>query len=678
MIEFGVNEFMSRYMVPILFIIGLFCFGTGLLLAQAEPGPGIASEITDVTIGDDTIPTVTFTLSDANGGPLTLDDVDSVRFLIARIDEDDVTGLPRYYNYFSTEVEGAPYQFEGETLQPALASASQPTFENGEGTFIELEPGVYTYTFAQALGDDFNARRTHVVAAEVIRGPRSVAANPIYAFVPDGSEPDDTRFLVETASCNNCHGQLSAHGGSRVEANMCGLCHNPDNVDPETGNSLDFRVLIHRIHDGENLPSVQDGQPYYIVGHGGSINDFSTVAFPQDVRNCTTCHTGPDYERNLEASVPTCTSCHDNVDPTIALNHPGRPKEPDSCGRCHYPDMEEFDNELIPGAHVIPQYSSEVAGVNLELVSVENAAPGQSPTVTLRVTNNAGDVIAPADMDYLAVTLAGPTTDYTHRVTETIYRSSSDASNPAAPPAVEDAGDGAFSYTMNYVLPEDATGTYGMALEGYVMEQLKDVDEPVRIAGFNPVSYVNLDGGEPDARRQVVALDNCNSCHKDLALHGGIRQNTEYCVMCHNPLASDELQRPADSFPPVSIDFPLLVHRIHHGDEASNPLIVYGFGGSVHNFGEVRFPGNLQNCATCHVDSTYNNLPALETHSPILISQGDQLVTQIQPVRAVCISCHDTAAADGHAELQTTASDVETCTVCHGPDREFALDEIHP
>ena len=41
--------------------------------------------------------------------------------------------------------------------------------------------------------------------------------------------------IIKTASCNACHDQLSAHGGSRRGMDMCVLCHQPQNIDPNTG-----------------------------------------------------------------------------------------------------------------------------------------------------------------------------------------------------------------------------------------------------------------------------------------------------------------------------------------------------------------------------------------------------------------------------------------------------------
>jgi OmcA/MtrC family decaheme c-type cytochrome len=676
----GFSEYHSRFIEKECFFMNKFTFllafivllSVGIVLAQSNAEEGVVAEITDVTIGEDSIPVVTFTLADGAGDPLTLEQVESVRFLIARIDEDEDTGLPIYINYFTNEVKGDVFTLSGVVTDPAIEVVNQPTFEAGEGQFTEIATGQYTYTFGQALDDNYNDRLMHVVATEVIRGPRDNASNAIFKFVPSGRDAKLTNIIVNTESCNTCHGELNAHGGSRKSVEMCVMCHTSQNIDPDSGNSLDMKVLVHRIHSGANLPSVQDGNPYFIVGRGQSIIDFSTIQWSQDTRNCATCHgdeTTDDFGDN--ASVAACTSCHDNVDPTISLNHPGSRKSPDSCSRCHFPELVEFDEESVPGIHVIPQYASTVKGVNFEIISVDNVIAGESPSITFKVSANDGTSISPSDMDYLAVTFAGPTTDYVNRVTEVIYRAPAEE-----PPAVENMGDGEVQYTLQAVIPEDSTGTYAFALEGYVMEDIEDVADPVRIAGFNPVAYVNVDGTEPDPRRQVVDRANCNNCHRDLALHGTIRQNVEYCVMCHNLNASDEDQRPEDAMPPTSISFPILVHRIHRGSDATSPLIVYGFNNSIHDYSNATFPRDITACQACHIPDTYNALPP--SSQPITIMQGDELISQVFPARAVCTSCHDTSPADGHARLATTADGIETCAVCHGSERDFTVAKFHP
>jgi OmcA/MtrC family decaheme c-type cytochrome len=155
-----------------------------------------------------------------------------------------------------------------------------------------------------------------------------------------------------------------------------------------------------------------------------------------------------------------------------------------------------------------------------------------------------------------------------------------------------------------------------------------------------------------------------------------MRQNTEYCVLCHNPMATDEERRPAEAMPPASINFRVLIHRIHRGAEANDPALVYGFGGTLHDFGEIEFPGNLAECETCHLLNTYG-LPLASGVQPTVITQAGKVVSSTLPLRSVCSSCHDSTVVGGHAELMTTSSGLETCQVCHGSGADFDVYEVH-
>jgi OmcA/MtrC family decaheme c-type cytochrome len=63
----------------------------------------------------------------------------------------------------------------------------------------------------------------------------------VYAGGPSAScTATLTREIVETATCNGCHGatddtQLGIHGGGRTDVEYCVTCHNPYSVDPDTG-----------------------------------------------------------------------------------------------------------------------------------------------------------------------------------------------------------------------------------------------------------------------------------------------------------------------------------------------------------------------------------------------------------------------------------------------------------
>jgi OmcA/MtrC family decaheme c-type cytochrome len=685
------------------------------------PGAGLKADITGVEFAADGKPVVSLTLTDDAGRPVPVDALEGYGFTVAQVVVDEATGLSNYQNLLVHEVAGDPYTVDGESRSPALPEATQAAADS-DGTWSDAGSGAYTYTFANAPTSPPDPDATTTVGIYAYKDGRSSVANDVFTFVPSGGEPEVTREVVTTAACNTCHNPLAMHGGVRREVGLCVTCHTSQTIDPETGNTLDFRVLIHKIHRGEFLPSVLGGQPYQIIGYRQSSHDYTDLAWPQDVRNCTTCHTGGADSENFKTNpqIAVCTACHDDVNPATGENHPGDGFADGTCGNCHEPDGEEFGLS-VTGAHTIPTESTQLAGVNFEILDVTEAAPGGSPVVMFRVTNDAGETIAPADMDYLGVTLAGPTTDYVDRVTETIFRSSAEE-----PPEVEDAGDGAYRYTFQYAIPDDASGTYAVGLEGYVMETIDGVEDPVRVAGFNPVTYVALDGGEPEPRRQVVDRELCNACHKDLALHGGMRQNTEYCVLCHNTTATDEEVRPEEAMPPTPIHFKVLIHRIHRGEErAQKPYIVYGYMGSVHDFTDLRFPGDLADCETCHLPGTYD-LPLPDGVQRTLVTQEvertsvapqeaqetpvatqearetptapqearetatstpearetpvatqTEIVSSTLPIRAACTACHDAESVAGHAELQTTDSGQETCAVCHGPGREFDVAAVH-
>ena len=107
----------------------------------------------------------------------------------------------------------------------------------------------------------------------------------------------------------------------------------PQTVNPDTGNTVDMKVMVHKIHMGEDLPSVLDGIPYYFYGRG-EITDFSEVVFPQDIRNCATCHAAPATQASTWYTYPAqaaCGSCHDNINWTTGEGHPAGVQPDSSC-----------------------------------------------------------------------------------------------------------------------------------------------------------------------------------------------------------------------------------------------------------------------------------------------------------------------------------------------------------
>jgi len=190
----------------------------------------------------------------------------------------------------------------------------------------------------------------------------------------------------------------------------------------------------------------------------------------------------------------------------------------------------------------------------------------------------------------------------------------------------------------------------------------------------------------------VVQLSNCNKCHVALSLHGGLRNNTEYCVLCHNPSNTDASTRstaaaPYNTQPAQGINFNLLVHRLHDGvnaatDNPKNPYIVVGHGGSISNFTGVLFPAMsptgaatyMQDCALCHVNSSEQNNLALTGLNAVTDPQG--WINPVQPFSSACSGCHVSEPEAAHF-LANTNSLGETCVTCHGTGGAFAVSAVH-
>lgn len=628
---------------------------------QTLPRPGLNVQILDATIPEDTRqPVVTFRITDERGMPLDKDGILTegvvrLRFIIARIKP----GEDQYTAYTVRQQTGN-----------VLGTVEQASFET-DGTFEQIEPGTYRYTFRTVLPEDFERSATHTVGIYADRDlthfdGRDYVGQDTFDFVPDGSDVEVVRDVVTDAACNQCHNPLQAHGGFRRTVALCVLCHTPQTADPDTGNTVDFKVMIHKIHRGADLPSVKAGRPYQIVGFRGQVVDFSTVEFPHDIRNCQTCHMGGTQSAHYltEPSRAACGSCHDDVNFQTGENHLGGPQPNDNaCQFCHQPTSgQEFDIS-VAGAHVIPSKSRQVPGVNFEIVDVQNTNPGDHLTVVFNIKDDAGNPIAPEEMDFLRATFGGPTTDYAEW-----YNEDARAATPTE--------DGNFSFTFTTPIPSNATGTYTVGLEGFRnIDIITPLGEKitVRDSGDNVIRPFAVTG-DLVPRRRVVDIAKCNACHDRLSLHGSIRSNNvQYCAICHNPNQTDIRRRPDDQLPAESVDFKLMIHRIHTGEELHNEYTVFGFGNVAHTFNEVRFPADRRDCALCHlpgtqlIGSTEGRLPTVNPRSPL---------DPTPPISTACIGCHDSEATLAHVALNA-ASFGESCAVCHGEGHDFAVSRVH-
>ena len=656
--------------------------------------PGLVITINSAQISSNGTITATYTVTDPGGLPLDSTGVStpgtiSLSFVAAFIPNNG----EQYTAYTTRTATGT-----------VIASLQQPGADTG-GTSTQVAAGQYAYTFHTTAPAGFDATATHTIG---IYGSRNLTAfnlgtnyaSATYNFVPNGSKVTHVRDVIETSSCNACHDQLAAHGGSRRGMNMCVLCHTPQNMDPNTGATMDAKVFFHKIHMGENLPSVQAGTPYIPAKNQFGNFDYSDVAFPADPgdpRRCQVCHSQSTGAAQATAFMtkPTraaCGSCHDDVNFATGQNHPGGPQFDDNlCANCHIPQGEmDFDASIL-GAHVAPRASSLLTGLAVNITGVANGSAGSQPAVSFTVQDGKGNPLPLSQLSSISFTMAGPTSD---------YGTTSFGSDVTTPGYVTESatkagcdGNGNCSYTFTHAVPASATGTFAIGVEARRTETVlagTTSQQVIQYGTPNKVVYFSVDGSLIAPRRQVVQLSNCNQCHVSLSVHGNLRNNTEYCVLCHNPSNTDAATRaqattPSDkAAPPQGVNFNLLVHRIHTGvnQAAGRPYTVVGFGGSHNDFSGVLFPAmsptgattDTANCSMCHVNGSEQNDLALAGLNPVTDPQGP--ITPVQPITSACTGCHMDLPTASHA-LSNTTSLGEACNVCHGTGGAFAVDQVH-
>jgi OmcA/MtrC family decaheme c-type cytochrome len=667
-------------------------------------------------------PTVSLTLTnDLNQGLFGLPD-SGINFVLSQLTPGSAGGSSEWQSYKTREDGDIP--------------DVQASTENGsEGDFTDHNDGTYTYVFASApddypAGPVFDADKIHRLGIE-IRGQAPISSNGIITFYPSTGGPpddeDDARRIVDNDTCNACHDRLEFHGGPRTDVEYCVTCHNPSSIDGDTGNTVDMKALIHNIHAGR--------LGYVIIGFNQSVHDYSGVRWTQDLRNCQTCHDEADTDSTPQASNwrlvqnrAACGTCHydDGVPDSgndFAIEdgvHPFDQVYTDDtfCETCHGPDATL--GVSVAEIHEIPeQIASGLFQYNV--ISIANAAVGQTPSVTFSVTNPEDNDSAydlgtdPAwtacdGTSRLAVTLAWTTDDYTNPGT---------GRTPAQPVSMNpltacggtatDNGYGTFTVTSPVPVPAGITGTLSAGIEGHPWVDINGDGQSgfsERISVTNAIGYQGIDGADTVERRNAIAIERCDQCHNVLSIHGNNRTDEpEVCVQCHNPNATDINRRNppcsddlgADDVP---IDFKRMIHRIHASGATELPYGVCGFGNSTHVF-DVTYPGHLNNCEGCHEppDTRNNIYPYHPVEAGAILgttidvgadvaSPTDDVV--ISPNSAVCSSCHVSDLAKTHMEQNggdfaaTKAADstlissgVESCALCHGPGRSADVAEVH-
>ena len=639
--------------------------------------PGLVVRVSSASIAADGIIQAQVSVTDPKGLPLDRQGVTTP----------GAVNLTLFASYIPAgKMDYVAYTTRVETNSDTGAIAVQPAADMG-GTFQQTGPGQYSYTFATKAPAGFDASVTTTVGVWASRDlsefdlGTNFASNS-FSFVPNGTRVTNVRDVVRAETCRKCHVSLDAHGGIPPAMETCILCHTQDAKDADTGNSIRLNTMIHKIHDAAALPSVKAGTPYQIIGDqlpasGGVAEDqetfdYSTIVFDADLpgegaRNCQFCHEAGPVQANRWLTQPSrasCGSCHDNVNFATGENHVKLPQVDDSqCTTCHFPQGElPFDASII-GAHVQPRFAPGLPGVVLGFVRVDNGTAGKAPSVTFTLKDKSGTPLSLSQMDLLNLTMAGPTTDYSFYVTEDA-RSARGSS-------------GTYSYTFQQTIDAKATGTYTIGIEAFRNITLlpgTTKQQVVRDVGQNQLIDFSVDGTPAQPHAEEVTTQTCNSCHVQLAAHGTIRNEVKYCLLCHNPNSTDAAQRPADQMPAQTIDFPVLIHRIHTGENQKSPYVVFGFGKQPVDFSEVRYPGDRRDCAKCHVNGS-QQIPVSGERLNVVNPAG--FINPEGPITAACTGCHSSQSAASHAASNTSSAFGESCTVCHMGDAAFAVDRVH-
>ena len=658
-------------------------------------------------------PVVKFLVLNQVGQPLSGVTAANLGFIVAKLVPSEAQLLPvppqtvapapqisaQWQSYIYTTANPAP-----ATIPPALpvvGTTPQPqaTVEAGAaGTFVDNGNGTYQYTFAKDISKDpavtYDPTLTHRVGMEI----RGIAAanSPVYTFQPStGAITGITaNEIVDDKTCTSCHMQLAYHGGARTEVKYCVTCHNPSSIDPSSGNSLDFKIMFHKIHMGVNLPSVMAGGHYNIFGYMNNISDYSAVVFPTgDLRTCYTCHNQADPAtpqtvnwQNVP-SIGACGSCHDNVNFQTGANHSaanlGNLTDGD-CATCHGPTSTISTSKgslQVAATHVNPirEWAKQFA-YNIKSVSVSTTAS----KVTFSVTDptkatHVWNILADEPFTYcdpnspgnsqgtvtnVGMLIAWSTTDYTNTGSAAMSEAQPFnntvfcGGNPAGAPVAN--GDGTFTSTLP-AIPAGLTGSAGFLMDGVLAHDFNDGNGPTEIPVTSVVAYAPITGAAAVPRRDVVDVAKCDTCHDQLNGHGGNRiDNVQSCTLCHNPNATDIAARAAAT-PPVTaanapdgkseqpIDFKYMIHALHDGNvraAANAPYVVYHRGNPTDYRVITPYPGALNNCLACHLDGTYypqdpttsTSLATTVNSNGNSVSPAGQLA--ITAATAVCSSCH--------------------------------------
>jgi len=686
--------------------------GGGTTQTSNEVTTNMSAVIAGAEVAADGSTTITFSIDNGTGYPFVGLTTSNIRFTFAQLrPADPVTGESTNWLSYVNRVESAP-------TDPNLGSGTvdmvQATYER-DGTFVDNGDGTYSYTFAvnptavtTPLAVTYDADYTHRVAFQISGGDYPTM-NKTYDWQPStGATTGITsREMVVEGTCNACHGELAIHGGGRVDTAYCVTCHNDGTFDANSGENLDMKVMVHRIHMGEKLPSVENGAEYAIWGYRNSKHDYTNVIIPQDVRNCTSCHDAaiaetPDAGNWMDApTIEGCGSCHDDIDFALGQaggHDAGAMTDNSECATCHMEGRLVSTRDAHVG--VMEQIVATAAKVTADPVAVRVDQASGDIEVDVQIAIDGSPITTAmqvAGVDTDAAALLGQYRNYENGKVAINWDDGTGFQINHQEIGFNDCTpDGAGLFTcVSAGLVAGITPTSvvtATTVDLLVCMNEKDgmiarCDTPASATArvvqvpVDPIAaFFNVDGTTATNGYDKFAADigSCKDCHADDKYHHGSTELLQ-CKTCHNATRVAYGARIGD-----------LKHNVHRKH--------IGF--------DDAYPNNISACTACHTEDQVE-LPIAVNTRAAAASYGSYM----SATAAVCTACHidepvryvdpafpglmdpanGTLSPNSQAVLDhmiqngavfgastfAEANKVESCAVCHAQGAESGIDTVH-
>ncbi|MFO0588088.1 MAG: hypothetical protein U0441_11135 [Polyangiaceae bacterium] len=381
--------------------------------------------------------------------------------------------------------------------------AKTPMFEDVVQSAKMNDDGSYTYTFSTPIPDNYGVplnNTTKFTEGELtgalqagtytlamaftksywVKGQETLDANSTSYNFGLNTTTIETHEIVAEGNCNACHERFGMHGGQFRKTAICVTCHTAGAEDfgstdagDATNVTIDFEVMIHKLHNGAHLPSVNglstanDGSRVYGAGTPYQVNtkdglkDFSGITFPSfpnfniqmpknsgysalaqadrtkdnntrtGVTSCFNCHGDPDGAGPLPAPMEgdkayepndprACQSCHDDLDYTKPYAKNGSTMaanaDPTKCNVCHavsggLPGLAVKDAHVHPllNPAVTPTNVLNITGMGGATGANGNFVLGDAPTITFTAKDPQNANLPITYFDSFSLAFTGPT-----------------------------------------------------------------------------------------------------------------------------------------------------------------------------------------------------------------------------------------------------------------------------